>query len=201
MSSLYHHGALPDALRQATVELLSERGPAGFSLREVARRAGVSHSAPKHHFGDARGLLTSVATEGFRLLGDAFERAAAEAMDATDRLTRFGHAYVNHALGSPGHFGPMTQLDLVDPDDPDFVETASRAYELLVQAVEALRDELNQDLDVETAAMVCWASMHGLVTLTPKFAHMAEHEITSPRPLNSTVEQFTALLVNGFRAR
>lgn len=201
MSSPYHHGALADELRNAAVELLAERGPAGFVLREVARRAGVSHAAPKHHFGDARGLLTSVAVEGFRLLGDAFERAAAESSDATDRLTRFGHAYVGHALGSPGHFGPMTQFDLIDPDDPKFVESAGRTYEFLVEAVEVLRDELNPDLDVETAALMCWASMHGLVMLTPKFAHMAEQELASPRVLDATVVQFTELMIDGFRGR
>ena len=57
----YHHRNLPAVLREVTAELVSERGPAGFSLREVARRAGVSHAAPAHHFGDTRGLLTSLA--------------------------------------------------------------------------------------------------------------------------------------------
>src|SRR5258707_3669661 len=64
----YHHGDLPNALRRAAVEVIEERGLAAFSLREVARRAGVSHNAPAHHFGDVRGLLTSLAVEGFDLL-------------------------------------------------------------------------------------------------------------------------------------
>ena len=58
MTSEYHHGDLPAALRAAAVDLIQERGPAKFSLREVARRAGVSYAAPSHHFGDARGLLS-----------------------------------------------------------------------------------------------------------------------------------------------
>ena len=66
----YHHGDLPAALRAATAQLVSEKGPSGFSLREVARRAGVSHAAPAHHFGDAEGMLTSVAAEGFAKLAD-----------------------------------------------------------------------------------------------------------------------------------
>ena len=73
MSTTYHHGDLPAALRAATAQLVAEKGPSGFSLREVARRAGVSHAAPAHHFGDAEGMLTSVAAEGFATLADAME--------------------------------------------------------------------------------------------------------------------------------
>ena len=67
-ATTYHHGDLPNALRRAAVEVIEERGLGAFSLREVARRAGVSHTAPAHHFGDMRGLLTSVAIEGFDII-------------------------------------------------------------------------------------------------------------------------------------
>ena len=62
----YHHGDLRAALLAAGEEVLEESGVAGFSLRHVARRVGVSHSAPAHHFGDAQGLLAALATDGFR---------------------------------------------------------------------------------------------------------------------------------------
>src|SRR5687768_10873441 len=71
----YHHGALRSALLSAAEALLEERGIDRFSLRETARRAGVSPAAPAHHFGDARGLLTAIATEGFQSLGDVLEAA------------------------------------------------------------------------------------------------------------------------------
>ena len=64
----YHHGDLPNALLRAAVEVIEERGLGAFSQREVARRAGVSHNAPAHHFGDTRGLLTSLAIQGFEVL-------------------------------------------------------------------------------------------------------------------------------------
>ena len=69
----YHHGALRPALLAAAEAVIAERGVDGFSLRETARRAGVSPAAPAHHFGDARGLLTALATEAFRRFGDALE--------------------------------------------------------------------------------------------------------------------------------
>ena len=67
----YHHGALRAALIEAAEAVIAERGVDGFSLRETARRAGVSPAAPAHHFGDARGLLTALAAEAFRRFGDA----------------------------------------------------------------------------------------------------------------------------------
>ena len=75
----YHHGALRAALIEAAEALLREDGIESFSLRECARRAGVSHAAPAHHFGDARGLLTACAAAGFNQLADAMERDAAAA--------------------------------------------------------------------------------------------------------------------------
>jgi len=201
MSSQYHHGELPDALRAATAELVSERGPTGFSLREVARRAGVSHAAPKHHFGSAKGLLTSVAIEGFGYFGDAFEEAVASSTGAVDRLTRQGRAYVNAALQYPGHFGVMMQTELVDGDDAELQRAASRAFGVLVETLEAVRDELNPDLDVETASAMCWAAMHGLVGLSPQLGRIADRRATPARPLDEIVGRFTDLFISGFQAR
>ncbi|MEM8558888.1 MAG: TetR family transcriptional regulator, partial [Bacteroidota bacterium] len=69
----YHHGDLPRVLVATAIDLLDERGVAGFSLREVARRAEVAAAAPSHHFGNVAGLLTAVATAGFEQLASAFE--------------------------------------------------------------------------------------------------------------------------------
>src|SRR5215207_9150348 len=100
--SRYHHGTLPDALLKATAQLVLESGVSGLSLREVARRAGVSHGAPAHHFGDKAGLLTALATQGFELLGDEMEATAAR----RDFLEA-GLAYVRFATGHPAHFQVM----------------------------------------------------------------------------------------------
>lgn len=201
MSSRYHHGTLPDALRSATAQLVAERGPSGFSLREVARRAGVSHAAPKHHFGSSKGLLTSVAIEGFTQLGDEFERVAAENTGAIERLRLLGRAYVNTALAYPGHFGVMFQRELVESDDYEFLECTARTYGLLVETIEQIRDEINPELDIDTAALIAWAAMHGLVELAPKLDVMADREQRPLESLDDTIDRFSDLLVNGFKAR
>ena len=72
----YHHGDLRRALLRAAVETIAETGPAAMSLREVARRAGVTHAAAAYHFGDKAGLLTAVAAEGYRMLGEALRGAS-----------------------------------------------------------------------------------------------------------------------------
>ncbi len=74
----YHHGDLRRALLAAALEAIEESGPAALSLRDLARRAGVSHAAPAHHFGDKAGLLTALAAEGFDLLADSADRGRAD---------------------------------------------------------------------------------------------------------------------------
>src|SRR5690242_13821494 len=99
----YHHGALRQALIDATESLLAERGLDGFSLREVARRSGVSPAAPAHHFGDAQGLLTAVATLAFDGLTEALRAGNARGGDdPVARLREQGVGYVGFALRFPG---------------------------------------------------------------------------------------------------
>lgn len=104
----YHHGALRQALIDATELLLAERGAEGFSLREVARRSGVSPAAPAHHFGDAQGLLSAVATLAFDGLAEALEAGNRRGGDdPLARLREQGIGYVEFALRFPGRFGLM----------------------------------------------------------------------------------------------
>src|SRR6516162_2006808 len=98
----YHHGDLRPALLRAAVEAIGEAGPAAVSLRQVARRAGVTHAAAAYHFGDKAGLLTAVAAEGYRLLGEALAaaRSAGSFLDV-------GVAYVRFAVDHRAHFEVM----------------------------------------------------------------------------------------------
>ena len=201
MNKIYHHGDLPSALRSATAELVAERGPSGFSLREVARRAGVSHAAPAHHFGDSRGLLTSVATEGFQLLSESFDHAVEDLDDPVERLNAMGKAYVSTALGFPGHFGVMCNKELVDATDPSFAVASSGAYERLLEAITELSKALNPDLDVDAAATMVWSMVHGLSVLAPNLDGVAERTGTRTAPLDQLVDQFTAMIVSGLAAR
>lgn len=197
----YHHGDLPRALRSATAGLVAERGPRGFSLREVARRAGVSHAAPAHHFGDARGLLTAVASEGFANLADALTAATATSTDPGERLLACGRAYVATALEYPGHYAVMIDECIHDPDDPALVSEGLRAFAQLVEVVEAIRDELNPDLDVSAAAETCWAAMHGFIGLGPTMSTIAERFGVTPPSTAERIERACALLMEGLRRR
>lgn len=193
-ANTYHHGDLPAALRSATAELITEKGATGFSLREVARRAGVSHSAPAHHFGDSQGLLTSVATEGFSLLVERFERAQTIS-DPLERLTALGNHYLDHAHLNPGHFGVMCANELIDNRDETFSTTAGRAFEILAATVAELAAKHNPSLNIKTASTFIWSSVHGLAVLLPGFDNIEERAGTES--LAMLMDQFTNLIVNG----
>src|SRR5918994_6522359 len=121
----YHHGSLRRALLDAALETIAGDGVAALSLRALARRVGVSHAAPAHHFGDRTGLLTAIATEGY----DGLAAATAATWAETASFLEVGVAYVRFAVSQPGHFAVMFRPDLVDPMDPDLdrASAASRA--------------------------------------------------------------------------
>lgn len=187
MTKRYHHGDLRSALLQAAREILAERGPDGFSLRDCARRAGVSHAAPTHHFGDVKGLLTAVATDGFLALSLAMRRSA-EAAPKTpaDQLIALGRAYVEQAVNDPGAFRVMFRPMLLHLEDPAFKQAASDARAALQSGIEQLRrpDEETPELQ-KKRAVLAWAAVHGLAfllldgPLAREFADPAE-EIAGP---------------------
>src|ERR1700721_436416 len=103
----YHHGNLRKTLLQGALQAISELGPAAFTLREVARRAGVSHNAPYRHFRDKDSLLAAVAAQGFRELTRAMREAADRHSKALDKLKQSGLAYVAFAIRRPEYFTVM----------------------------------------------------------------------------------------------
>jgi AcrR family transcriptional regulator len=110
----YHHGNLRRALIDAALGLIEKEGPASLSLREVARRAGVSTAAPYRHFPSREALLAAVAEEGFRLLGDEIRRAIAAHDDAPRCLGEAGIAYVLFAAAHPSRYNVMLSPELAD---------------------------------------------------------------------------------------
>ena len=164
----YHHGALREALLQASESLLAERGVEGFSLREVARRSGVSPAAPAHHFGDAAGLLTAVATLAFDGLTAALEAGNVRGGgDPVTRLREQGVGYVGFALQHPGRFRLMFSGGL--HDDPALLASAHAAFMALERAVRRLlgAPEGPALTALQRQSLVAiWSTVHG-------FAHLA----------------------------
>jgi AcrR family transcriptional regulator len=156
----YHHGDLRAALLHAAEAELAERGVEGFSLRSVAKRAGVSHAAPAHHFGDAQGLLTALAAEGFRqfLAAQAAREARADP-DPASQLVAAGLGYVDFAMARPALFRLLWQSERPDFGDSDLGQAAVAAYQHLVDQVTAAGGTGTAD---ESAA---WAVAHGMADL------------------------------------
>ena len=156
----YHHGDLRAALLAAAEDELAERGVEGFSLRQVAKRAGVSHAAPAHHFGDAQGLLTALAAEGFRqFLAAQAAREAMAAPDAGEQLVAAGLGYVDFAMTRPALFRLLWQSERPDFTDADLGQAARAAFQHLVDQVAAAGGDSTAD---EGAV---WAMAHGLADL------------------------------------
>jgi AcrR family transcriptional regulator len=162
----YHHGDLRAALIRATDEILAEQGLEGFSLREAARRAGVSPAAPTHHFGGAAGLLSEVAALGFEELARHLHVDAAIA--PTERLRMQGIGYVRFALAHPGRFHLMFRNDLVSEDHAVLQEAGAHALAQLeetIRAIRAIPSDQALDSQAGTLLLATWSMVHG-------FAHL-----------------------------
>jgi AcrR family transcriptional regulator len=156
----YHHGQLRRALLDAAVEEVHRVGASSVSMRNVARRAGVSHAAPVHHFGDKAGLFTAIATEGFELAVEMIAPAARSASAFLDG----GAAYILFALDHPGHYQVMFRPDLYHPEDPGLRAARDAAFDLLHRsAVDSLPPE--PEADAADLALVGWSLTHGFATL------------------------------------
>lgn len=198
----YHHGDLRNALRAATVELIGEVGPGGFSLREAARRAGVSHAAPAHHFGDRAGLLTAVAVEGFETLQAEFDQALAAATDPVESLVALSRAYVRVARRNRAHYAVMFREDLLRADEEGYQRCGLGAFGTVVAAVERLRDHLGAPFDVPATSLHCWSTVHGLSQLHELSHAMAQHLGHAPvADIEAVAELCTRQLVEGLRPR
>lgn len=167
VADTYHHGDLPAALLGAVDEMVREGGPGAVSLREAARRVGVTHSAPAHHFGDKAGLLTAFAIEGFRLLRDHLAPTVPPQVDPEDfDFTEVGLAYVEFAVSYPAHFAVMFRPEYVHDDDDTYRREAVEAFQPVVDAVRIVRDDLGpDDPAILSAATGAWALVHGFSTL------------------------------------
>jgi AcrR family transcriptional regulator len=161
----YHHGDLQSALIAAADEVLADKGVSGFSLREAARRAGVSPAAPAHHFKDARGLLTAVAAQGFQRLTEKLTQAA-DAASPDDRLQELGTAYIDFAQQNPALFSIMWNRELLNIDDPAYLSAGRAAFNVLERVATGCAVPVATGPHVPHAAIIAtWSMIHGYARL------------------------------------
>lgn len=151
------------AVLDATLQIIAAQGPDLVSMREVARRAQVSHQAPYHHFGDRAGIFAAIAEEGFEILAAEFQAVLAGGPNPTQRC--FG-AYVRMALEHPAHFRVMFRSDLNGfATHPTTHVAADLAFAELLNMVERTVGLPAGDHEAFTWATLLWSTAHGLSTL------------------------------------
>ena len=166
----YHHGSLPEALLAAAEAVLLRDGIPGLGLRAIAREAGVSHTAPKHHFGDMTGLVSELAAVGYGRLTDAMRVAADAHDDLGARRNAIAHAYVHFAYDNPAMFGLMFRNEMIDMQRPvlnDAAREAMRVMAAIIGAKNAPPDDTPVSLSGTEAMRItaAWGYVHGLAIL------------------------------------
>ncbi|MGF6872785.1 TetR/AcrR family transcriptional regulator [Paraburkholderia sp. MM5477-R1] len=163
----WHHGNLREEMLQRGLALLELRGAADLSLREVARLAGVSQTAPTHHFGDKEGLLAAIATEGFHQLMRERLAALKDGMTKERRLRVIMRVYVEFALKHPELFHLMFGPRISDKrKHPELMEVSAGSFQFLNNTIaEFMADHTEGDRPPRFSAIAVWSGMHGLATL------------------------------------
>ncbi|HEY6560166.1 MAG TPA: TetR/AcrR family transcriptional regulator [Polyangiaceae bacterium] len=161
----YHHGDLRRALLDTVLAMVVERGDAGdVTLREVARRAGVSHNAPYRHFDGKETLLAAVATEGFAQLSCALRAARSGVDDAEERFVRTGVAYLRFALDHWGHVAVMHGPGITKSQTRELQQAANDTFQVLKELAEDAG--VVEVADARRCGVVVWSFVHGLAVLT-----------------------------------
>jgi AcrR family transcriptional regulator len=164
----YHHGNLKQALVAATIVLIEEKGPSGFTMAEAAKQAGVSTAAPYRHFKGREDLIAEVARQGFEIFADLLEFALAKGGGSSVRgLESVGRAYLAFAQKYPGYYIAMFESGVSINANPELAMVANRAMNVLIQSAEDLSKHMPRDKR-PPASMVShhiWALSHGVVEL------------------------------------
>lgn len=164
----YHHGDLRQALVDATLKLIATEDVGAVSLREVARRAGVTAAAPYHHFRDKDALLAAVAEEGYRALNQRMDEAlsSVRAPRTDSQLRALARCYVRFAVEHPAHYRVMFRPEWSDEEKYASLHTEGmRAYGRLQALAQEAKEATGDKVDMDTLAFTIWAWVHGLAAL------------------------------------
>ena len=195
----YHHGNLPQVLLDAGVALIRKVGPKSFTMREVARRAGVSHNAPYRHFRDKDDLISAIAGQGFERLNAAMIGQAAAGKTGVERLELCGLAYVNFALRWPGHFTAMFDLAPQSGEGSPQVDNAALAGEMAFQTlvgfiVQCQNEKVFPEVDPLPFALMAWSVVHGIAKLA-----VSGHLSSKKEDILGFTSKATAALIRGLK--
>jgi AcrR family transcriptional regulator len=163
----YHHGSLPNALLAAAETVLRTEGISGLSLRSIAREAGVSHTAPQHHFGDTAGVLSELAASGHLRLTETMAQHAHGFPPGPQRRRAIARGYVSFAVANPDLFRLMSRAEMLDNTRPTLVEARRASAMALSDVTDDTPDATPPRLDAARAIAMtaAWAYVHGLATL------------------------------------
>ncbi len=164
----YHHGNLREALIRAALELIAEKGPAGFTFADAARWAGVSSAAPYRHFRDRDELMADVARRGFDLFAERLAHAWNDGRpDPFAAFENVGRAYLAFARDEPAFYSAMFEAGVVPDDNAELRQAADRAFAVLRDAAETLTARLPKERRPPglMVALHVWALAHGIASL------------------------------------
>lgn len=196
-SKKYHHGDLKNALIKAGVEILAKEGVGGLSLRKVAQRAGVSHSAPYAHFPDKQSLIAAISTEGFNQLYNELEAAISpHAKTPKKQLVEGAQAYVRFALKNSDTFKIMFSGVLEkEKDYPSFVEISSKTFKLVIEVVQACQNVgVLPAAPANLMAVSVWGQVHGIVSLA--LEGQISHTLLEKKNIESIVSFAVEQMIN-----
>ena len=196
-SKKYHHGDLKNALIKAGVEILAKEGVGGLSLRKVAQRAGVSHSAPYAHFPDKQSLIAAISTEGFNQLYNELEAAIyPHAKSPKKQLVEGAQVYVRFALKNSDTFKIMFSGVLEkEKDYPSFVEISSKTFKLVMEVVQACQNAgVLPTAPANLMAVSVWGQVHGIVSLA--LEGQISHTLLEKKNIESIVSFAMEQMIN-----
>ena len=205
-SARYHHGNLRAELLDVALKTLAEKGAAGLSLRAIARRAGVSQTAPYNHFADREALLAALAAIGYKGLSDSMAQAvvAAAPVDTASEIRALGRGYLDFAIHKPEQLRLMFGGEIVDMREfPELMAAAHDAFAAINTTVQRFIEEGNTGptgrMGPNTATIAAWSMVHGLSTLLVD--HKVDPAETEAGTEAELIEQILDVFVDSLRKR
>ena len=193
----YHKDNLRRTLLDAATQLLEEKGSSEFSLREVARAAGVSHTAPYRHFKDKAALLRGIAQQGFVALHEAMQDAQQSDSNVEQQLIAAGANYISEATLSPERAKLMFSgmLD-IDPNDKEFSESCCAAYNDLRRIIQTGIEQNVFKGDIDNITLAAWSSVHGMAMLHTAGVDLG---VSTDAELTQRARSLAKQVINGFK--